>query len=318
MNDIARLKRLAVFEVFLFVFILLVMLDENVYTATHRNIGTVSDESNDKMSKKKSKYFLPLNEWVGNDFIVLEMQNPKQFCKNFTDMSDILRNPTCEELVGKTFKITKIVPISADGSQSYVFLEDNQTKKMYRTTNTNGHTANVACLSDLSGALKKWRGKTIYSKSRSIKTYNEKDRVYGYTTVGITTPLKVIDAIWGFDDKKPIWLVVQTKDGRTGFFEISYSWTNSDITYPENRSPWQDDFTDDNIRTHYRWSDKVWNLINNQKIVIGMTKQQVLLSWGEPIDINEDVYENSTVEQWVYSDNLIYFKNGKVHAMQDL
>ncbi len=59
-----------------------------------------------------------------------------------------------------------------------------------------------------------------------------------------------------------------------------------------------------------------FNLILNRKIVIGMNKEMCKMSWGEPSKINQTITGRSVSEQWVYSDNYLYFTNGVLTAMQ--
>ena len=69
------------------------------------------------------------------------------------------------------------------------------------------------------------------------------------------------------------------------------------------------------------WPLEIRYAIKNGEIVIGMTKDQVKLSWGNPIDINKTVTEESTSQQWVYKDDdgrtYLYFENGKLTAYQN-
>jgi len=58
-----------------------------------------------------------------------------------------------------------------------------------------------------------------------------------------------------------------------------------------------------------------WNTILQGKVIIGMTKEMCKLSWGEPKDINETITSGRKSEQWVYSDNYLYFENGKLTAI---
>ena len=53
-----------------------------------------------------------------------------------------------------------------------------------------------------------------------------------------------------------------------------------------------------------------WNKILQGKVVIGFTKEMVLLSWGKPEEINRSSYG----EQWVYPGQYLYFENDKLKA----
>ena len=50
-------------------------------------------------------------------------------------------------------------------------------------------------------------------------------------------------------------------------------------------------------------------------ISVGMAKELLLLSWGEPQRINSNSYDDT--EQWVYDSQYVYVKNGIVSAWSD-
>jgi|TARA_B100001971_G_C18106394_1_gene491758 hypothetical protein len=65
------------------------------------------------------------------------------------------------------------------------------------------------------------------------------------------------------------------------------------------------------------WGDEIINMIKDGVISIGMTKEQVRISWGNPLKINLSSYGSSLMEQYVYLDNqYIYFENGVVSSFQ--
>ena len=64
------------------------------------------------------------------------------------------------------------------------------------------------------------------------------------------------------------------------------------------------------------WGSEIFDLILKGKCKIGMTKEMCRLSWGEPKSINETITAGKKTEQWVYSDNYLYFDNGILTVMQ--
>lgn len=64
-------------------------------------------------------------------------------------------------------------------------------------------------------------------------------------------------------------------------------------------------------------------IITERKIVTGMTKDQVLASWGEPLDIVKRIYKWEEYEDWFYgnalkgNDKYVYFKDGIVINWRD-
>ena len=57
--------------------------------------------------------------------------------------------------------------------------------------------------------------------------------------------------------------------------------------------------------------------IFNGKIWLGMTKEMVIDSWGQPRDINKSVGSWGVHEQWVYYNSYLYFRNGKLTSWQN-
>ena len=63
-------------------------------------------------------------------------------------------------------------------------------------------------------------------------------------------------------------------------------------------------------------------LIAHNKVAIGMSKDDVLKSWGEPDRINRTLRSSSTSEQWVYRSGrekaqYVYIRDGVVSSIQD-
>ena len=67
-----------------------------------------------------------------------------------------------------------------------------------------------------------------------------------------------------------------------------------------------------------KYGQKMGQLINEDKVVIGMTKEMAELAWGTPLEVNKTVMKNYVMEQWVYSlTSYLYFENGELTAIQN-
>ncbi len=82
-----------------------------------------------------------------------------------------------------------------------------------------------------------------------------------------------------------------------------------------------------------RIDERIKKAIKNRHIVIGMSKEDVIESWGQPRDINRTVTSSCVYEEWCYGDFLkgpgryvyfkkrieryVYFENGIVTSWQD-
>ena len=52
------------------------------------------------------------------------------------------------------------------------------------------------------------------------------------------------------------------------------------------------------------------------EVVIGMTDEMCILSWGEPKSKNKTKSSSTNSEQWVYDGNYLYFENGTLSTIQ--
>ena len=75
------------------------------------------------------------------------------------------------------------------------------------------------------------------------------------------------------------------------------------------------DFAVKQINPNSYW----FNVAKKQKIKIGMPEKILIMSWGEPIKINENVGSWGVHKQYIYGDfgPYVYVENGKVTSWQD-
>ena len=64
------------------------------------------------------------------------------------------------------------------------------------------------------------------------------------------------------------------------------------------------------------FGEENWNTILDKKVQIGMTSEMCKMSWGSPEKINRTTTAGKSSEQWVYSNNYLYFENGVLVAIQ--
>lgn len=66
----------------------------------------------------------------------------------------------------------------------------------------------------------------------------------------------------------------------------------------------------------YKWSNAIWSKIKQEKVSIGMTKDQVRMSWGDPSHTGVLSAKGLTVETWSYGvSTYVTFTNGKVSSI---
>jgi hypothetical protein len=64
------------------------------------------------------------------------------------------------------------------------------------------------------------------------------------------------------------------------------------------------------------WEMEACQTIDQGEVSIGMTAEQVRLSWGKPERINATLSAQSQREQWVYGKQYLYMHNGVLKSMQ--
>lgn len=86
----------------------------------------------------------------------------------------------------------------------------------------------------------------------------------------------------------------------------------------------KENFLNNLEKIRYKFSDYEYSAIVDQKIVIGMSEEGLLLSWGEPDEINRTVDSYHTNKQYVYKLSklqskytYVYVEDGKVISWQD-
>ena len=67
-----------------------------------------------------------------------------------------------------------------------------------------------------------------------------------------------------------------------------------------------------------KWPKSFQAAIRNQKVMLGMSREQARVAWGAPDDINTTITAGRRSEQWVYDNKVyIYFDNGRLSSIQN-
>ncbi|UNK20029.1 hypothetical protein MNQ98_08435 [Paenibacillus sp. N3/727] len=76
-------------------------------------------------------------------------------------------------------------------------------------------------------------------------------------------------------------------------------------------------YTKDPKKVFPKWPSSIWQKITQQKVSIGMTREQVILSWGYPDDSNSYTSSYSDMDQWIYGDTYLHFYDGVLGSWSD-
>src|ERR1700749_1618150 len=96
----------------------------------------------------------------------------------------------------------------------------------------------------------------------------------------------------------PVRFVIQLDDGRMGYLDTKMSDTNIERQMLGDNTGFYSVFWTTDPQLKYHFSKEPWTAIRNHKVRLGMSKQVVILSWGEPGKINTSLYASGKEEQW--------------------
>ncbi len=297
-------------------------VDKSSQLDSSKNIvkDTIKTEKEEEVS-----YFMPISDWPGKTFILLEKTKIFQkfgyelytsplFSKGTSSI-----NPDIElknhRLKYDFFCLRNVLVVSVkkiDRDEYQVtFKTDTLGLTVYGKTKDRT-IEGLALYEDYKKAQKYFLGKTIFSRHRYINVFDSTSSSFTSKKVLITQPLKVFSITWGVVPLPPksIWLHVKSSDGIKGIIPINISWTNVLNGEKEVGFSWKNDIFETSPKQLYNWDDFVWRTINKHNIFIGMTSKQVRFSWGVPKKIKIKKEEkNQKILIYTYDSKILKFEN---------
>jgi hypothetical protein len=253
--------------------------------------------------------------WQGVKFIFLEKPRPdqKQGYRGFCDKENcpLIEFSALEygKFLGKTMTAVD-VKLNDAGIFVVKFQLDGGTGFVYGTPNRSGDwIASIAPAGDLEKAKARWLGRTVYATAttKALSTYDAERDEFGEIPVKNLEPLKVIDVWRGFDANRPVWLIVERRNGEQGFIATTVSWTKYNTFWREGRKPGEREVHDADPRARLNWPPPVWRAIEERALRPNMTREQVLMSWGEPDKTEQVAGPGGGEERWTYQDQTVSF-----------
>ncbi len=282
----------------LLIFLIFLLFHANTILAQNSyirkgSIGETKVESGPKKETIDPFSFRPVGSWVGERFIFLPKIKPNHQ-DGYTGFKNIDGEPVklnYSEFVGRVAKV-----ISAGRFSDVEFEMEDNGDRVSVSAHRNGIDG-IALISDIDDARKMWSGKTLWYKKNVISTYNEDTGDFGKIMVRKFSSIKVIGIFAGFYNGRPVRFILKTDSGKEGFVDVNMSGTNVSPTI-RNEDRFQDFFFTINQKEIYNWSEKVWSAIERENISNGMTKEQVLMSWGDPDEKSKSIYGNVSIDLW--------------------
>ncbi|NLL12273.1 MAG: hypothetical protein GX267_02605 [Fibrobacter sp.] len=275
---------------------------------------------------------VPVKDWKGLNFIVLQKQpifcQPGYELYGFSnpelgltpeDLSELKpenRIP-CDQIKGHLLTVTGLYE---DGEEWLVSFSDKETGKVI-TARTHKHSIKeIVPEADLAWAKKRWLNRVVFSRKGTISTLNKENSSFGSLKVRIQDSLLVEDVVPGFTPLpvNPIWLVVKTPQGQQGIIPLRCSWTNTMSDMIMEGDPWESDIIEKDPSKIYTWDEATWEIINNHRVVLEMTKEQVLMSWGKPVKREDVDMDGEKMECWYYAAQMLCFDIHQLVSIKDI
>jgi hypothetical protein len=173
----------------------------------------------------------------------------------------------------------------------------------------------MALLSELRNAQKRFINTTLWLKNDEIQTFDPTTEKYGKISNLRLEPVIVVDIVTSYDKDAPLRFILKTAKGEIGLLDVA---TNGGNGYLSPDSPYwfPNLFYTKNPAAGMHFSTTMWNFIKKGGVKLGMSEKVFLLSQGEPDHVNTSVGSYGRHEQWVYGNRYYYFENGALTSMQ--
>ncbi|MEG6586787.1 hypothetical protein [Dendrosporobacter sp. 1207_IL3150] len=285
--------------------------------------GTIGPASA-KSSNETPSFNLTTEQWTGHNFTFIALPADKQSsgydiytidnaARGF-EGDQSARIPYAKH-AGKQVKVTEVIPFPAGPNQNefmvYMTVNDTREKLVGRTMR--GQLEGLVLTADLTNAKKQFLGKTLYPKLRELPGLYVpgSNETPASVPVPIGSPVTVVDVYAGNQSHEPIWLVVSF-NGEKAVMPIAYSWTNIPVSAWAKTAPWQEVLFTEDPRLSLGWSHSLWYQIESGNVEKGMTKGQVMLSWGKPQK------SEANDSAWIYGNKKINFAGDLVHSVETI
>ncbi len=256
--------------------------------------------------------FRPLSEWKGERFIFLPTTKTLQSYgyQSVHKSGETFGGLGYTDHVGRIAKVTGFQQSDLGDTVVQFKFEDNGEE--VEATASSGSVEGIGPVADIDSARSRWLGKTLWYTGNELVTYDANANKFGSTPIKKFYPVRVTNIVAGSENNTPVRFIIQDSSGNIGFIDINLTGTNvSEILRDGFR--FESQFLEADPRITHPWDAKTWEAIEDGKVFVGMSKPQVTMSWGKPKNINTS---SSGLEQWVYSDQYLYFTDETLSSFQ--
>jgi hypothetical protein len=209
-------------------------------------------------------------------------------------------HPSYEECSGKKVTVTGV---NADKDEFIVTFEDREGN-VYKARTTAWSVDGLIPVKDLKNARKYLSGKDFWYLQENVLAYNPKSEKYYPVYAKKNSRLKITGALPGWSTSLPVRLTVLTPHQEEGFVDINMSGTN--VPAPvASEEMFHEHFISEDPE---KWSQQTKNLLKKNMVKKGMSREQVLISWGSPVKVRGPGREQHEIWEYPYGDILIFKK----------
>lgn len=271
---------------------------------------------------------IPLAEFVGKKIVFLAktVQFQRYGYQSWHFQGVSYPSPSYQDLAGKVGTIVSIdMSKGEDAMFKDVVVKMDDDGRLVTTQALHDTISDVVFLNDIDFAKNHYVGKMLWIKTRSVRTTQDVE-TYDGIKVRKFSGVKIVGVVPGTFQYDPLDFVIQTDDGQQALVPTAVSNTNvsSDMisSYQKMGTEmcrFNNSFFTENPRTKYNWPEAIWRNIELERVVVGMTLEQVIMSKGEPRAFNETKTANTYSAQLVYDNNVYIYINGRnvVTAIQE-
>ncbi len=257
-------------------------------------------------------YVAPVAHWIDKEIIFLPIDT-SEFNEPYKDWSTS-KFKTINPVPSSVYlKRGVIVDVQRDDMFDPYFvtvkLVDSETI-LYGLSH-DGHLKDVGFREEYEIASK-FVGAILWNERSTFYTYDSLLNVRKPEVVKNLEPLYLWNIKWNTESERPIQITLFETGRRKFFYDLNFSVINLS---PNSKQVYIDDlFHKVNPRITYPdWNDRLWEKIETETISKRMSREAVLLSWGNPIRAESRRVDDDLIETWSY-DRILFvtvtFKNG--------
>jgi hypothetical protein len=278
---------------------------------------------------------IPVRCWVGQQFLVLPQDTRlRNFGYVEFNKADGSGTASYDALAGKIVTVTEVRWEAARKFPSptgwFVTLKADDTGSVYIVRPVTLPTESpddaaidsLALLRDLTVARDKFLQRQFWIMRTWLPQLGENGAIVppDKVTFKQCTAVTVSDVLASYTAEHPVRIVVKNDAGQEGYFDIAMSPTNirdashlilgdaAMVQYLASSDP----------KLVHKWPAKIWAAIEDGEVLLGMTAEQVRLSWREPKEISRTEITGGVREHWSYPDHrYLDLKNGTVTEVQN-